>query len=269
MKELNIAIITLTVIFICVGIIALVLAAIAYQSSLDSSSSSESSSSSSASSSSSSSVIIGPSGNVNALIGGYGSITPLPKTGLRLVTKSMTGTNPLSFYNGGGLGNKTFLSIDYPGPISSFRTISFSARSAYTTTINFYLNILAKIDFTLDTWTNNDVILVIENPIVDLNMTTEFQTFTFNFDSDIWVSVGGKGGLPPFLPPTVGASLTTMDNYANAIFFNGVCLDNGFLKAETHAGAINFVLGDSVNTTYMNLDIEWVQIDNVLYDFRQ
>jgi hypothetical protein len=259
----EVSLLTVTVIFTAVSIIAVVLAGVAYTNSLP-----DSSSSSNSTSSSSSPIIDAPLSSVNYLLPGYGEARQIPNSGVRLITKSMSGTNPLSFYNGGGLGNKAMLSLDYPGLVSDFRTLSFTVRKPYDVVINFYVNILVKIDFSVDTWTNNDVILVLENPIVDLNLTQNFQTFTFSYDQAIWVSVGGKGGLPPFLPPTVGAPLTTLTDYNIATFFNAVCLDGGFPKQNTHAGAFNIVIGDSVNTSYMVVDIQNVQIDNTLYNFK-
>ena len=265
MDPLLVANYVLTGIFIVVAVVGLTLAIIAID---------NSNSTSESSSSSSSDIIIGNSANVNYLLMGYGNIVKIEKTGLRLTTKSMTGPNPLNFFNGGGLGNKTMLSIDYPGKVTDFKTLSFSARMPYPiTAINFYVNILIKVDLSSDQWNNAlDAIVVLQNPTVDLVLNSEFKIFTFNFDSPIYASVGARGNLPNFQPPPAlnsAAPLTQLTSATpDAIFFNGKCLDNGFPRTETHAGAINLVLGDSVNTSFMVADIGFVKIDSTLYEFK-
>lgn len=160
------------------------------------------------------------------------------------------GTNALQ---GGGMGNKLFLNPtkckkDFGGMLlSEYSDLQLSFFNIVMTPL-FYVNMFVKLDHTTTAWNPSiDTIVICDSDKMPELGTIGYHDISLLFSDNIWVSVGGNGGLPNQFSP-VGAPLTSMTNFNEAKLYSGFIADNG-LMVDNDMNGFTLIVGDSVNTT--------------------
>lgn len=173
----------------------------------------------------------------------------------------LAGSSPVGGFNGSGIGNKAYLGFKYGTPLSNFQGISFKSKVPNSSSINknVYLNL--QVDLNCNPSNPFYAIIVSDFMFTTPGPQNQWNIYTVSSTSQVWRSVGGRGGLPSHIATQAGFLSTVTTNFPNACLVNASTGDNG-QKKNTILPAILLVLGDSATIVASQ-----VYLDDIVVSF--
>ena len=175
--------------------------------------------------------------------------------GLRL--RAEAGTNPVGGFNGEGTGNKSIAGLTgFDGTaLNTLSLLAIESRSIVSSTP--YLNVVVDLDCGAD-----DLHLIVAEPSVasSTDLGGGVTRVEFLASAEAWKAVGGLDDLLPSHLDTVGGALSdVVSAYPRACLKDADTGDLG-LPADTVTTAIMAIVGDSVNTSELELRVSAIEV---------